>query len=270
MEHGVLRKYPYLIQNSYDSEVVEGINFESTSLVWLSKNDCTCTINFKPQTILPNTLLFFNKGEVFSCENNKSTHIKVLSFNSEMYTAASTLVASVFNSLVQNGKADYTSITYSIERALILEHAFNAIDLCLNIIQKNSLEKLTNLLNTILIEGLNYKLNKDYNYLIQFVEILNNQHKINHNLSNYADQLDIAPKDLLRKFQKLGFEKPSVIIKRRVLLEAKRFLAHKSKTANEICFEIGFSDPAYFSRFFKKNTNMTTQEFRKQLLKNST
>ena len=39
---------------------------------------------------------------------------------------------------------------------------------------------------------------------------------------------------------------------RRRLLEAKRLLLFTIRSVEEIAYEIGFRDPAYFSRFFKR------------------
>jgi two-component system, response regulator YesN len=44
---------------------------------------------------------------------------------------------------------------------------------------------------------------------------------------------------------------------------SKSLLTSTEKTFKEICFEVGYHDPNYFSRVFKKITGMTPSEFRK-------
>ena len=39
-----------------------------------------------------------------------------------------------------------------------------------------------------------------------------------------------------------------------VILEAKRCLQYEKMRINEVAYHLGFSDPYYFSRFFKKHT----------------
>jgi len=47
------------------------------------------------------------------------------------------------------------------------------------------------------------------------------------------------------------------------LSEAKNQLLFTNKSIKDICFDLGFSDPAYFSRFFKKNGLISAQNFRR-------
>jgi len=46
------------------------------------------------------------------------------------------------------------------------------------------------------------------------------------------------------------------------LTEAKVLLKQTEKTISEIAHELKFEDQSYFSRFFKKHTCVTPQEYR--------
>ncbi|NDV46858.1 AraC family transcriptional regulator [Paludibacter sp. 221] len=48
----------------------------------------------------------------------------------------------------------------------------------------------------------------------------------------------------------------------RLVLEIKKEIRLHEKSLKEIAFALGFSEPAYFTRFFKKNTGITPTEFR--------
>ena len=65
-------------------------------------------------------------------------------------------------------------------------------------------------------------------------------------------------------FQKIGTQTPSDLIKEKLLLEAKRALRYTDTTVKEIAYELGFNDPAYFSRFFTKAAQKTPLQFRKE------
>jgi AraC family transcriptional regulator, transcriptional activator of pobA len=56
-------------------------------------------------------------------------------------------------------------------------------------------------------------------------------------------------------------------IHQEVMLEAKRLLYHSSCTVKEIAYELGYEDPTYFSRLFKKTVGKTPGDFREQYRK---
>ncbi|AGT33538.1 AraC family transcriptional regulator [Geobacillus genomosp. 3] len=46
---------------------------------------------------------------------------------------------------------------------------------------------------------------------------------------------------------------------------AREALAHTDQSLKEICFSVGYNDPNYFSRVFKKQTGLSPSEYRKKL-----
>lgn len=261
------KKHPYVILSSHQKGAVEFTNVGKTSLVWITNNICKCTINFSDELITQNTLLFLNEGEVFECGNDNEAKIEKLSFQTDTFLSASNILNSVFNFLLQNETENFISVTYNSEQALFINNMFNNVKRCINDFEHTDLEKIKMYLNGIVTESIGLKFSKDYKSLLTFINALNNQFKEHHDVFSFAEQLDLNSKVLLRHFQKMGFQKPSVVIKKRLLLEAKFLLVYSEKTAKEICFEIGFDDPAYFARFFKKNTKMTPLSFRKKFQK---
>lgn len=57
---------------------------------------------------------------------------------------------------------------------------------------------------------------------------------------------------------------PTQLLNQRITLEAKRQLAHSSQTIAAIAHSLRFSDPSYFSRFFKRETGQSPSEFREK------
>ncbi len=51
-------------------------------------------------------------------------------------------------------------------------------------------------------------------------------------------------------------------LRNRVVLEAKRWLRHSDLSSKQIAYKLGFEDPHYFSRFFKKQTGQSPLEFK--------
>ena len=86
--------------------------------------------------------------------------------------------------------------------------------------------------------------------------------KAMHRAGDYADILHISSK-ALGKLAKKHFNKTlTELISARIVIEAKRELYQTSKTVKEIAYELGYDDEFYFSRFFKKNTDISPQIYR--------
>jgi AraC family transcriptional activator of pobA len=80
--------------------------------------------------------------------------------------------------------------------------------------------------------------------------------------ADYAKELGVSV-DYLNYSMKSATGKPaSEVIQQQVIIETKRLLFFSELTVKEICYEIGFEDPAYFNRLFKKLTGMTPLSFR--------
>lgn len=86
-----------------------------------------------------------------------------------------------------------------------------------------------------------------------------------HSVKFYADALNKSAKTLSNIFALLEQPAPSRLIQNRIVLEAKRYLHYTDKTAKEIAYELGFENPAHFSRFFKMYTGINVSGFRDSL-----
>ncbi|WP_317167886.1 helix-turn-helix domain-containing protein [Flavobacterium jejuense] len=51
-----------------------------------------------------------------------------------------------------------------------------------------------------------------------------------------------------------------------LVIEAKNILMSTNKTVSETAYELGFENPPYFSRLFKKEVGITPTEYREQFL----
>lgn len=84
---------------------------------------------------------------------------------------------------------------------------------------------------------------------------------------DYAELLYITPNHLNAVCKDLLGLQAGEIIRNRTILEAKRLLTNPRLSVTDIAFELNFSDNSYFTKFFKKLTNNTPEEFRKNILK---
>lgn len=84
---------------------------------------------------------------------------------------------------------------------------------------------------------------------------------------DYAPTLGITPNYLNEICVETVGKSAGQIIRERIILEAKRLLVHSKGSISEIAYQLNFEDNAYFSRFFKKSTELTPERFRQQSVK---
>lgn len=80
--------------------------------------------------------------------------------------------------------------------------------------------------------------------------------------ADYAAKLNISVPYLNECIREVTGCSVSHQIQERVILEAKRLLYHSNRSVKEISSELGYEDPAYFSRLFAKAAGITALQFR--------
>jgi AraC-like DNA-binding protein len=79
----------------------------------------------------------------------------------------------------------------------------------------------------------------------------------------FAHVLHISPNYLNAVCKEIYNKTVSEIIQERVILEAKRLLAHTGLSVSEISFKLGFEDNSYFGRYFRKHVGISPDKYRK-------
>ncbi|MET9292925.1 AraC family transcriptional regulator [Streptomyces sp. NPDC003077] len=81
-------------------------------------------------------------------------------------------------------------------------------------------------------------------------------------VADYARALGYSPRTLSRATASATGVSAKEFIDRRVVLEAKRLLAHGDQSAARIADRLGFADAANFGKFFRQRTGVTPLAFR--------
>jgi AraC family transcriptional activator of pobA len=84
-------------------------------------------------------------------------------------------------------------------------------------------------------------------------------------VAHYAGLLRVTPVRLNRLCLKLAGKSAFDIVQDRLMLEACRKLTYAPSSVASIAYELGFQDPAYFSRAFKRHTGVTPKAYRERL-----
>lgn len=74
--------------------------------------------------------------------------------------------------------------------------------------------------------------------------------------------LSITPYQLNAITKALLHKTGSELINEHIILEAKRMLIGTANQVNQIANMLGYDDPSYFIRYFKKQTGLTPEAFR--------
>ena len=126
---------------------------------------------------------------------------------------------------------------------------------------------ITALLNHLLKQSESYKITQ-----ILVNEIINNYTETDFNLDDAYALIPLSKEHIRKLFIKEHGISPLQYLKNCRLELAKHLLSRKGDgylRINEIATTCGFSDPAYFSRLFKKETGCTPNDFQLKLLKNN-
>lgn len=105
---------------------------------------------------------------------------------------------------------------------------------------------------------------KGRRHLEQFQTLIEQRYREQPSIEAFAEQLDISSAHLNLLCRKLVGLSALQVLHERILLEAKRQLTYTNMTVAQIADSLGFSEPAYFTRFFKRNTAMAPREFRQR------
>lgn len=100
---------------------------------------------------------------------------------------------------------------------------------------------------------------------VRFREMVERDFKTVRRVEDYAELLAYSPRTISRATIEAVGVGPKEFISSRVLLEAKRLLAHTDLTAAQIGDELGFSDAANFGKFFTRGTGDSPIDFRNGL-----
>ncbi|MBS1756324.1 MAG: helix-turn-helix transcriptional regulator [Bacteroidetes bacterium] len=100
--------------------------------------------------------------------------------------------------------------------------------------------------------------------LSKFVEfkLIVETHLTEHpSINTIAEKLALSTNTLYRLVKEHSGTSPKDFLTNRLMLEAQRKLRYSNISIKQVAYELGFNDPDYFSRLFKKSTGKSVSEF---------
>lgn len=244
------------------------------SLIWIKKGNGTLKADFAAYEFHTDTLLAFSPYQPFMLESVAEIEGIVLHFHPDFFcihkhhrevSCNGVLFNNIYNPpFVQVDEASkYTfdivlaQITTEMEHLALAQYELLVSYLKIFLITASRLKVAQNDQATI-----DFADNKEPFILQDLKDNIETHFKTKHSASDYSDLLNISPKSLA-KIAKSHFNKTLTdLIAERIIIEAKRELYLTSKSVKEIAYDLGYDDEHYFSRFFKKNVDVSPQLYR--------
>jgi AraC-like DNA-binding protein len=102
----------------------------------------------------------------------------------------------------------------------------------------------------------------------KFIQLLNNFYIEKRTIEEYAELLFVTSNHLSQSVKLASGKNALSFINERIMTEAKSLIQYTDFDIAEIAYQLNFSDPANFGKFFKKHSDLTPLEFRKRAIKN--
>lgn len=96
----------------------------------------------------------------------------------------------------------------------------------------------------------------------RFQHLIDQHFPRRHRVSEYAADVGLTPGHLNALCRWHLGQSAGSLIRQRLVLEAKRMLRYGDMPAFVVARELGFRDPAYFTRFFRREAGTTPRHFR--------
>ena len=106
-------------------------------------------------------------------------------------------------------------------------------------------------------------------YMVDFGAIRNGEEIKQKKVSDYAQQLGVSQNYLNDIVKSITGKSAGQLMKTQLLKQASVCLKHSTKSISEISYLLGFEDPSYFTRFYKKHTGYLPSDGRKAPVKSA-
>jgi AraC-like DNA-binding protein len=236
-------------------------------IVLFTKGKGNHDIDFNTYEIKPGAVFMMSPGQMHNWSLSKDIDGYVFFHTKDFYDKSYShygietypFFQSIHQTPVLYLNKDCTKILSAQFESLIKEYKEN---------EQFKFEKIHCLINLIYIELSRHYLpeievaNKSYLLKVRLLEQLIDKHfKTKKSPREYANLMNLSEKHLNRISKECLNKTTTELIAERVVLEAKRLLIHSKQNVSQIAAELGYDNNSYFSRFFKKHSEQTPNEF---------
>jgi len=248
-------------------------------VIWFKQGTGTHFVDFREYEVHKNVIFFITKDQVHYFDDNTRYEGVLIHFNDAFLIqnkkdADLFQKSDLFNNPYQQPfcciEEDMTSILdgyiLQIKRELEYNDAFGKEALLRNYLEsfliqmqreRNESDRNQN--------GIPLALDEKRVQLIKFIKLMDENYNKGFTVAEYARLLFVSSRTLSDLTRRLLNKAPSQMIQERIILEAQRLLLYTNLNVNQVGYRLGFDDPSYFVKYFRKHTKISPTEFRKSV-----
>jgi len=258
------------IEKSINYSLETPVQLSQYSIILIHKGEGIYRADFASFNFSSPTILFSTPLQTISIDQSKNIEYTVILFHGDFYCIEAHREEVACNGLLFNNiylepsiiiseqqHNDFCKLVQNLEEELMDPDSSEMIlkSYLQVILAKCSTAKLRTQQKDTVVSAKDEKME-------QFRILLDEKYLFLHKPNDYAEILSISPNALTKKSIKYFGKTPSQLIQDRLILEAKKLLHLTTLSIKEIAYQLQFNDEYYFSRFFKKCTQISPQAFR--------
>ena len=241
-------------------------------VLWFKEGEGQHTVDFLDYEVRSNTIFFLAPGQIHHFDHNS-------------YKGVSLKICSGFMTGDECGSGSFLkyNVFYNFESTPCLhidDATATELDTILKLIEKESksdrefgvTEMLHSLMRVFLILAYRHgvkngkitldELKPSHQLFVRFRSLVENEYQNIHAVQDYAKKLNTNVRTLNKCVNDCSGMSPLTFIDGRIILEAKRLVRYTNLRIKEVAFMLGYDDPSYFVRMFKRHTGFMPTEFR--------
>nr|WP_294938636.1 helix-turn-helix domain-containing protein [uncultured Flavobacterium sp.] len=259
------------------SEFTESHKNDFFEIIWLKDGEGIHEIDLHKHFYKGSVLFILAPGQIHSIHPDKISDGYVLRFQPSLFKNEKEFADYVLDSCLFDTVSSCPIIPVAVILEPLFESIFHQMVTEFNDPQMDSENIFSSYLKVLITNIHRIKRaktgseiiinNPHYSLFRAFKLAVEKEYKQEHSVQYYASLLNTQTRTLNMVSQKFGGKSAGDVIQERIVLEAKRGLYHQYLSIKELGFSLGFEDPAYFTRFFKKHTDFSPQQFKESQVK---
>lgn len=268
-----MQKNDIIVQRIHENSVFTFNEDRCLQLIWLNKGKVKLKLDWKEYPLQNGEIYMLLPNANIEMETYSDSEIIFLSFPVEMVKLESQAFAiDVFKLFVNHNQKNKNLVTPAVFHQIqhLSELMFQEKESA-----QYSIEILWSYLKIILLQLIrddDHSIripDKNIERLEQIFTLISEYAVQEKKVDFYAQKMNLSSKRLNQILQSLTGKNLSYYLQEQLILEAKRLLIKGKLSVNEIAYQLGYEDRAYFSRFFKKWTGIPPSNYKQMYFKNN-